>query len=77
MTPQFDLFGGAGDAQETVPTLPEGFRYPPELIGPADEGALLARMSALPFREFEFHGYTLGHLPQLARRLSASLFDGR
>ncbi|MFL6228868.1 MAG: alpha-ketoglutarate-dependent dioxygenase AlkB [Pyrinomonadaceae bacterium] len=38
--------------------LPEGFRYRPELIGPADEGALLARVRDLPFREFEFHGHT-------------------
>ena len=38
--------------------LPEGFRYQPELIGPADEGRLLARVRELPFREFEFHGYT-------------------
>ena len=41
-----------------LPNLPEGFRYRPELIGPADESALLARVRALPFREFEFHGYT-------------------
>jgi alkylated DNA repair dioxygenase AlkB len=37
--------------------LPEGFRYRPELIGPADEAALLARVRELPFRDFEFHGY--------------------
>lgn len=37
------------------PKLPEGFYYRPELIGPAQEEALLARV--LPFREFEFHGY--------------------
>ena len=42
----------------TLPNLPEGFRYRPELIGPADEGALLARVRRLPFRDFEFHGYT-------------------
>jgi hypothetical protein len=38
--------------------LPEGFRYEPELIGPADEAALLAFVRELPFRDFEFHGYT-------------------
>ena len=37
--------------------LPEGFRYQPELIGPADEVALVAHIRELPFREFEFHGY--------------------
>ncbi|HEX7955852.1 MAG TPA: alpha-ketoglutarate-dependent dioxygenase AlkB [Pyrinomonadaceae bacterium] len=40
------------------PNLPEGFRYRSELISPEDEGALLARVRGLPFREFEFHGYT-------------------
>ena len=36
---------------------PEGFRYQPELIGSADEGALFTQVRALRFREFEFHGY--------------------
>lgn len=58
MRPQFDLFGGADDAPAPGPALPEGFRYRPELIGPADEEALLAQVRELPFREFEFHGYT-------------------
>jgi alkylated DNA repair dioxygenase AlkB len=55
MTPQFDLFDGAHEAR---PKLPEGFRYRPELIGPADEDKLLAHVRELPFRDFEFHGYT-------------------
>jgi alkylated DNA repair dioxygenase AlkB len=58
MKPQFDLFGGAGDAHGAGPKLPDGFRYRTELIGQADEGALLARVRGLPFRDFEFHGYT-------------------
>ena len=53
MTSQPDLFGGA-DAQG----LPEGLRYRPGLVGAAEERALLERVRALPFREFEFHGYT-------------------
>jgi alkylated DNA repair dioxygenase AlkB len=57
-TPQFDLFGGARAAPGTAPKLPKGFRYRPELIGPAEETALLGRVRGLPFREFEFHGYT-------------------
>ena len=44
--------------REAAPKLPEGFRYRPELIGPGEETALLARVRELPFREFEFHGYT-------------------
>jgi alkylated DNA repair dioxygenase AlkB len=58
MTPRFDLFDGSGDAPGTSPNHPEGFRYRPELIAPSDEAALLARVRELPFREFEFHGYT-------------------
>ena len=58
MTQQFDLFGGAGGAHGAGPGLPEGFGYRRELIGTGDESALLARVRELPFREFEFHGYT-------------------
>ncbi|HEX8146862.1 MAG TPA: alpha-ketoglutarate-dependent dioxygenase AlkB [Pyrinomonadaceae bacterium] len=56
MTPQPDLFGA--DTHGPAPNLPEGLRFRPELIAPADEDALLARVRGLPFREFEFHGYT-------------------
>ena len=57
MTLQFNFFDGAGSADGTSPHLPEGFRYLPELIGTAEEDALLAHVRQLPFREFEFHGY--------------------
>jgi alkylated DNA repair dioxygenase AlkB len=56
MTTQTDLFGAADDAPG--PKLPDGFRYRPDLIGPADQDTLLAHVRGLPFREFEFHGYT-------------------
>src|SRR5918911_4024285 len=58
MASQLDIFGGVGGARESSADLPEGFRYRPELIGSADEAALLARVRGLPFRDFEFHGYT-------------------
>jgi alkylated DNA repair dioxygenase AlkB len=58
MASQLDIFGGAGGARKSAATLPEGFRYKPELISSADEAALLARVRELPFRDFEFHGYT-------------------
>src|SRR5437764_3392250 len=32
-------------------------RYRPELISPDEERALLDKLSALPFKEFEFHGF--------------------
>jgi alkylated DNA repair dioxygenase AlkB len=50
---QFDFFGGP-----PAPDYPDGFRYKPDLITPDDESALIDRIRQLPFREFEFHGYT-------------------
>ncbi|HEX7240549.1 MAG TPA: hypothetical protein VF263_09800, partial [Longimicrobiaceae bacterium] len=58
MKPQIDLFGGGEEEPGPGPTLPDGFRYRPDLIGPADEDALLAHVRELPFRDFEFHGHT-------------------
>ena len=58
MTGQFDIFGDALDAPAPAPAFPSGFRYEPDLIGAAEEDALLARVRELPFRDFEFHGYT-------------------
>src|SRR4028119_623548 len=58
MAAQFNFFDGTGGADKTVPPLPAGFRYEPELIGVDEEAALLAHVGELPFREFEFHGYT-------------------
>src|SRR5215218_1422061 len=55
MTSRLNFPGGA---REAAANLPEGLRYRPELIGPADEEALLKRVRSLPFRDFEFHGYT-------------------
>lgn len=45
-------------SREIAPSLPEGFRYEPELIGSAEEETLLESVRSLPFRDFEFHGYT-------------------
>jgi alkylated DNA repair dioxygenase AlkB len=47
---QLDLF--RADA-----TLPEGLRYQPELITPAEEARLIEAIADLPFKPFEFHGY--------------------
>lgn len=54
MGAQPDLFGVAGGAG---PVLPDGFQYAPDVITVDMERDLLARMEALPFREFDFHGY--------------------
>jgi len=48
---QLSMFGGG-------PSLPSGFRYERELITRDEEGALLEDIRRLPFREFEFHGFT-------------------
>ena len=42
---------------ENVPDLPEGMGYRPELISAGEERTLLDKIPALPFREFEFHGF--------------------
>lgn len=43
---------------ETGPALPEGFTYEPGILSERQEQVLLERISKLPFKEFEFHGYT-------------------
>jgi alkylated DNA repair dioxygenase AlkB len=50
MTMQEDLF-------ETPSELPEGMRYAPEVLSAGDEQVLLEQIPALPFKEFEFHGF--------------------
>ncbi len=58
MASQIDFFDGGDDRLDNAPNSPEGFRYRPELISQADEDSLLACVRELPFRDFEFHGYT-------------------
>src|SRR3954469_4327487 len=55
--PQFDLFGEPDPGEARV-ELPSGFRYQRDIITAAEESELLAHVRALPFRDFEFHGYT-------------------
>lgn len=52
---QADLF-----APEPPPDLPDGFRYRPDLISSDEARDLTARLETLPFKPFEFRGYT-GH----------------
>ena len=54
MKSQLTLFG----APPAPAALPEGFRYHREVISPAEEKKLLEQIRELPFREFEFHGFT-------------------
>lgn len=53
---QRSLFENASD--ESVAARLEGFSYQSDLLDQADEAALLPHLRTLPFREFEFHGYT-------------------
>jgi alkylated DNA repair dioxygenase AlkB len=48
---QTDLFAAP-------PRTPSGFRYAPDLISPEAEARLLAAFDPLPFKAFEFHGFT-------------------
>lgn len=57
MTRQSYLVDSTGDDTQSVTSLLEGFRYQPELISRPKEDALVAHLSELPFKEFEFHGY--------------------
>jgi alkylated DNA repair dioxygenase AlkB len=47
---QLTLFGAGTE-------LPEGFKYQPDVVTPAEELALLQRVKELPFKEFEFQGF--------------------
>jgi alkylated DNA repair dioxygenase AlkB len=38
--------------------MPEGLRYAPEFLGEPEEAELARRMAALPFKPFEFQGFT-------------------
>lgn len=58
MASQFDLFGKPNRAAANEPKFPSGFRYQAELITQEEEQVLVRRVRDLPFKEFEFHGYT-------------------
>lgn len=58
MSSQFDIFGGSPEDAQPETRLPDGFRYQADVISPRDEELLLGNIETLPFREFEFHGYT-------------------
>ena len=49
---------GLFDGGAPAPLLPDGFKYQPALISADDAQQLVGHVEALPFKEFEFHGYT-------------------
>jgi alkylated DNA repair protein (DNA oxidative demethylase) len=50
--PQLNLFGNA------APQMPAGLVYAPAFVGAEEEAELAARIAGLPFKPFEFHGFT-------------------
>ena len=50
--PQLNLF------DDRPPGLPSGLVYAPGFVGVGEEQALAGRIAALPFKPFEFHGFT-------------------
>jgi alkylated DNA repair dioxygenase AlkB len=45
------------DLFEAADSWPEGLRYAPDAMTPAQEQALVSELGQLPFKEFEFHGF--------------------
>jgi alkylated DNA repair dioxygenase AlkB len=58
MTLQFNLFDDQRHEEVMLAKLPEGFHYQEAFIDQTEQNQLLALISELPFREFEFLGYT-------------------
>lgn len=58
MALQFNLFNGSQHERVTQIKRPEGFRYQEDFIDETEQDSLLVIIRDLPFREFEFHGYT-------------------
>jgi alkylated DNA repair dioxygenase AlkB len=54
MATQAELFG---TSQDSGPVMPTGFRYQEDIISEAEEASLVARLSTLELRPFEFHGH--------------------
>lgn len=50
--PQLNLF------EDRPPAAPAGLVYSPAFVDDGEEKALIDRISALPFKPFEFHGFT-------------------
>ena len=51
MADQLSLFN-------VIPNLPGGFRYRPDVLDEDEERALAAEIERLPFKPFEFHGFS-------------------
>lgn len=49
--PQLSLF-------DSAPARPEGLVHAPAFLGGAEEAVLAGRIAKLPFKPFEFHGFT-------------------
>lgn len=45
------------ECEPSPSALPAGLRYQPDLLSADEERALVRELAALPFKEFEFHGF--------------------
>lgn len=45
------------DFENTLPTMPEGFRCEADIMSEAEEATLVASLATLTLRPFEFHGH--------------------
>jgi alkylated DNA repair dioxygenase AlkB len=45
-------------SSEIAEPLPQGLRYQPDFLSPQDERELVGHIETLPFKEFDFHGFT-------------------
>jgi len=54
MATQTGLFA---EFENTLPAMPEGFRYEEDIISQAEEAALAASLATLELKPFEFHGH--------------------
>jgi alkylated DNA repair dioxygenase AlkB len=57
MVRQFNFFETVGDEEEIAAQPLEGFKYRVEVIDRREENDLILNVSALPFEEFDFHGF--------------------
>ena len=57
MPSQSNLFEEGRERHKPAAKLPQGLKYRPNLVTADEEKALLARLRALPFQNFNFHGF--------------------
>lgn len=57
MSSQFKFFEDVDDSNADAREILEGLKYQPQLLTEREEDVIIAQISQLPFKEFDFHGY--------------------